>query len=82
MSAPPLSPPRGQRFLVLKTRRVGATETLILRELTRGSIAVRHEWTYWDAAAACGCDTSQRFAFESLIKLAVWPLRVARRAAR
>jgi hypothetical protein len=56
---------------VLKTRRVGATETLILREPTRGSIAVRREWTDWDAATACGSPVvPQFFAFESLIELA------------
>lgn len=64
----PFHPLRGQRFPVLKTRRVGATETLILREPTRGSIAVRREWTDWDVATACG--SAQRFAFDSLIELA------------
>jgi Family of unknown function (DUF5372) len=53
---------------VLKTRRVGVTETLILREPTRGSLAVRREWTDWDPGAACGSGT-QRFAFESLLEL-------------
>jgi hypothetical protein len=66
----PFHPLRGQRFPVLKTRRVGATDTLILREPTRGSIAVRREWTDWDAATACGSGTPQRFVFESLIELA------------
>jgi len=66
----PFHPLRGQRFPVLKTRRVGVTETLILREPTRGSIAVCREWTDWDPGMGCGSATSQRFAFESLIELA------------
>lgn len=65
----PFHPPRGRRFPVLKTRRVGAIETLILREPTRGSIAVRREWTDWDQGAGCGSVASQRFAFESLVEL-------------
>jgi hypothetical protein len=66
----PFHPLKGQRFPVLKTRRVGGTETLILREPTRGSIAVRREWTDWDAAAACGGAAPQTLAFESLLELA------------
>ena len=65
----PFHPLRGQRFPVLKTRRVGATETLILRESTQGSIAVRREWTDWDPVTGCGLP-AQPFAFESLIELA------------
>jgi hypothetical protein len=56
---------------VLKTRRLGATETLILREPTRGSIAVRREWTDWDPVTACGsAAVPQQFAFELLVELA------------
>jgi hypothetical protein len=66
----PFHPLRGQRFPVLKTRRVGGTETLILREPTRGSIAVRREWTDWDPVTACGsAAVAQQFALESLIEL-------------
>jgi hypothetical protein len=44
---------------------------LILREPVRGSIAVRREWTDWDAGAACGLVMSPRqLAFESLLELA------------
>jgi hypothetical protein len=67
----PFHPLRGQRYPVLKTRRVAGIETLILREPVRGSIAVRREWTDWDAGAACGSATaSGQLAFESLLELA------------
>jgi hypothetical protein len=67
----PFHPLKGQRFPVLKTRRVGDTETLILREPTRGSIAVRREWTDWDVETA-GEPTipPQKLALESLLELA------------
>jgi len=67
----PFHPLKGQRFPVLKTRRVGGTETLILREPTRGSIAVRREWTDWDAATAgTAAMPPGQLAFESLLELA------------
>jgi len=65
----PFYPLKGQRFPVLKTRRVGGTETLILREPTRGSIAVRREWTDWDVAGEPAMPPRQ-LAFESLLELA------------
>jgi Family of unknown function (DUF5372) len=67
----PFHPLRGQRFPVLKTRRVGGTETLILREPTRGSIAVRREWTDWDATTECApATTPQQLSIEFLFELA------------
>src|SRR5450631_4524029 len=67
----PFHPLKGQRFPVLKTRRVGATETLILRDPTRGSIAVRREWTDWDTATACDAAMpTQQLSLESLLELA------------
>ena len=44
-------PFRGQRFQVLKTRRIGGVDTLILRELARGSFSVAREWTDWADAS-------------------------------
>ncbi|WP_322787997.1 DUF5372 family protein [Paraburkholderia nodosa] len=41
----PFHPLRGQRFRVLKQRRVGGVDTLILHEATRGSFAVPVPWT-------------------------------------
>jgi hypothetical protein len=43
----PFHPRRGQRFEVLKKRRVAGVDTLILRELERGSFSVACEWTDW-----------------------------------
>jgi len=41
----PFHPLRGQRFAVLKERRVAGVDTLILRDAERGSFAVALEWT-------------------------------------
>ena len=43
----PFHPLRGQRFEVLKERRVGGVDTLILQELERGTFSVPREWTDW-----------------------------------
>lgn len=43
----PFHPLRGQRFEVLKERRVSGVDTLILRELERGTFSVPREWTDW-----------------------------------
>jgi len=43
----PFHPLRGQRFQVLKTRRISGVDTLILREPARGSFSVAREWTDW-----------------------------------
>lgn len=43
----PFHPLRGQRFEVLKQRRVAGVDTLILRELQRGTFSVAREWTDW-----------------------------------
>ena len=43
----PFHPLRGQRFPVLKARRVGGTETLLLRDTDRGSFSIAREWTDW-----------------------------------
>jgi len=41
----PFHPLRGQRFLVLKVRRVGGREVLSLFDEARGTIALPREWT-------------------------------------
>jgi uncharacterized protein DUF5372 len=38
---------RGQRFVVLKVRRVSGVETLSLRHADLGSFAMPREWTDW-----------------------------------
>jgi hypothetical protein len=43
---------------------------LILREPTRGSVAVRREWTDWDAVTAEQATPPRLLALESLIELA------------
>jgi hypothetical protein len=43
----PFHPLHGQRFEVLKKRRVAGVDTLILRELDRGSFSIAREWTDW-----------------------------------
>jgi hypothetical protein len=43
----PFHPLRGQRFIVLKVRRVSGVETLSLRGSDLGSFAMPREWTDW-----------------------------------
>ena len=43
----PFHPLRGQRFQVLKARQVAGIDTLLLRELDRGSFSIAREWTDW-----------------------------------
>ena len=43
----PFHPLRGRRFEVLKKRRVAGVDTLILRELERGTLSIPREWTDW-----------------------------------
>jgi Family of unknown function (DUF5372) len=69
----PFHPLRGQRFQVLKTRRIGGVDTLILRELARGSFSIPQEWT--DRADPSPYDAlglpPQRLEADSLLELAV-----------
>src|SRR5262249_45960561 len=43
----PFHPRRGQRFVVLKIRRVSGVEMLSLRDAAMGSFAVPRDWTDW-----------------------------------
>ena len=43
----PFHPLRGQRFPVLKKRRIAGNDTLILRGLDCGTFSVAREWTDW-----------------------------------
>lgn len=45
----PFHPLKGQRFPVLKTRRVAGKDTLVLRHPERGSFGIIREWTDWGA---------------------------------
>jgi hypothetical protein len=68
----PFHPLRGQRFEVLKKRRVAGVDTLILRECKRGSFSIARDWTDW--ADPSGYDSLSlppgRFEAESLCELA------------
>ena len=45
----PFHPLRGQRFSILKIRRVSGVPTLSMRHADLGSFAVPQEWTDWGA---------------------------------
>ena len=64
----PFHPLRGQRFEVLKARRIAGTDTLLLRELDRGSFSIAREWTDW-ADPSLGLPP-QRLEAGSLFELA------------
>ena len=63
----PFHPLRGQRFEVLKKRRVAGVDTLILRERECGSFSIAREWTDW--ADPLYDVTPSRFDAESLFEL-------------
>ena len=68
----PFHPLRGQRFEVLKKRRIAGVDTLILREMERGSFSVAREWTDWadlPLSDSPGIPTS-RLDARSLLELA------------
>src|SRR2546427_8527038 len=64
----PFHPLRGRRFQVLKARRTAGIDTLLLRELDRGSFSVAREWTDW-ADPSLGLPP-QRLEAGSLFELA------------
>ena len=67
----PFHPFRGQRFEVLKQRRIAGVDTLILRERERGSMSIAREWTDWaDPSVYDGLSCPpRRFEAESLFQL-------------
>jgi hypothetical protein len=73
----PFHPLRGQRFEVLKKRRVAGVDTLILRERECGSFSVAREWTDW-ADPSIGV-ISSRFDAESLFELVTLLEHIVRR---
>jgi hypothetical protein len=68
----PFHPLRGQRFEVLKKRRIDGIDTRILRELKRGSFSVAREWTDWaDPSMSDSLGfPSRRLDAQSLLELA------------
>jgi hypothetical protein len=68
----PFHPLRGQRFEVLKKRRIAGIDTLILRELARGTFSIARDWTDWadpSPYSSAGI-LPHRFNAESLFELA------------
>lgn len=67
----PFHPLKGQSFPVLKTRWLSGRETLILRDLERGSISVLREWTDWGEPSILQTlgKEPQRFALSMLLEL-------------
>ena len=49
----PFHPLRSRRFEVLKKRRRAGVDTLILRELERGTLSIPREWTDWADPTPC-----------------------------
>ena len=66
----PFHPLRGQRFAVLKIRRVSGVATLSMRHADLGSFAVPQEWTDRGAPAAESNDYSLMIDAFGLVALA------------
>lgn len=68
----PFHPLRGQRFEVLKTRRAGGIDTLLLRHAERGSYAIARDWTDWSLSepVAMVQEPVHRLAAQSLLEMA------------
>jgi hypothetical protein len=67
----PFHPLRGQRFEVLKVRRIAGLDTLLVRDVDRGSFSIAREWTDWADPSpydALGLP-SQRFDADLLVEL-------------
>jgi hypothetical protein len=63
----PFHPFLGQRFKILKTRCCSGIETLILKELSRGSFAIPVDWT--DRGIVSACPEKYILDFNSLAEL-------------
>ena len=68
----PYHPLRGHRLEVLKERRLAGVDTLILRDLERGTFSVAREWTDWADLSRYDLLTlpPRRLAADSLFELA------------
>jgi hypothetical protein len=80
----PFHPLRGQRFEVLKKRRLAGIDTLILHECKYGSFSIAREWTDWadppvyDSLNFPPC----RLAAESLLELVTLLEHLTRREGK
>jgi hypothetical protein len=77
----PFHPLRGQRFIVLKTRRVSGVETLSLRHPELGSFAMPREWTDWAPPGSEPVASSEALVVDALglVALAEMVATLARR---
>jgi hypothetical protein len=77
----PFHPLRGQRAEVLKTRRAGGLDTLILRDAEHGSIAIARDWTDWSLGEPVSAAPGQAFKLsgEKLLELAEFVLELSPR---
>jgi hypothetical protein len=76
----PFHPLRGQRFEVLKTRRLAGLDTLILRDLAQGSFSIARDWTDWaDPDPVHVVGLPQRLEAESLFELVAFLQQLTRR---
>jgi hypothetical protein len=80
----PFHPLKGQRFVVLKERRVAGVDTFIVRNTERGTFAVAKEWT--DRAAPSPYEvlgmTPGRLDIQCLLDLIVLVEQLAGRPAK
>jgi hypothetical protein len=65
----PYHPFKGQRFAVLKTRRIAGIDTLMLRHPERGSFSIAREWTNWGTPSGSGALRASRVDIERLADL-------------
>ena len=65
----PFHPLLGQRFVVLKVRRVSGVETLSLRHAELGSFAMPREWTDWGSVEAGAALIADAFGLAALAAL-------------
>ena len=79
----PFHPLHGQRFEVLKRRRVAGIDTLILRHPERGSYTVAQDWTDWglpEVSTALASE-AQKLAVVPLLQLTTVLAELAERAS-
>ncbi|RXH28980.1 hypothetical protein XH99_14420 [Bradyrhizobium nanningense] len=73
----PFHPLRGQRFVVLKVRRVAGVESLSLRHAELGSFAMPREWTDWGSPDTQAAASAEPLYFDGFALLALAELVVS-----
>jgi Family of unknown function (DUF5372) len=76
----PFHPLRGQRFEVLKVRRIAGVDTLLVRNLNHASFSIAREWTDWADPSAYDAPglPPQRFDADLLFELVALVERLSR----